>query len=169
MSFKALLATRTDKVTSTRIVDIDEADLMPGEVTIAVEYSTVNYKDALAVSGRAEIIRQFPLIPGIDLAGTVEASTSADFAVGDRVVVNGWGLSQTHHGGFAQKARVKAEWVIKIPQAFSTKEAMAIGNCVRPTPDTSTRNCANAGDKPAASRLLTVRRLNDGVMLMDEF
>lgn len=127
MSFKALLATRTDKVTSTRIVDMDEADLMPGEVTITIEYSTVNYKDALAVSGRAEIIRQFPLIPGIDLAGTVEASTSPDFAVGDRVVVNGWGLSQTHHGGFAQKARVKAQWLIKIPQAFSTKEAMAIG------------------------------------------
>ena len=127
MSFKALLATKTGKTISTAIVDMDESDLMPGDVSIAVDYSTVNYKDALAVSGRAEIIRQFPLIPGIDLAGTVEASSSPDFAVGDRVVVNGWGLSQTHHGGFAQKARVKAQWLIKIPQAFSTKEAMAIG------------------------------------------
>ncbi|HSV51488.1 MAG TPA: MDR family oxidoreductase [Burkholderiaceae bacterium] len=127
MSFKALLATKSGKATSTSIVDMDEADLMPGEVTIAVDYSTVNYKDALAVSGRAEIIRQFPLIPGIDLAGTVEASSSPDFVVGDRVLVNGWGLSQTHHGGFAQKARVKAEWVIKIPAPFSTKDAMAIG------------------------------------------
>ena len=127
MSFKALLATKTGKTISTAIVDMDESDLMPGEVSIAVDYSTVNYKDALAVSGRAEIIRQFPLIPGIDLAGTVEASSSPDFVVGDRVVVNGWGLSQTHHGGYAQKARVKAEWVIKIPAPFSTRDAMAIG------------------------------------------
>jgi len=127
MSFKALLATKSGKEISTRVVDMAEADLMPGEVTISVDYSTVNYKDAMAVSGRADIIRQFPLVPGIDLAGTVEASSSADFVVGDRVVVNGWGLSQTHHGGFAQKARVKAEWVIKVPAAFSTKEAMAIG------------------------------------------
>jgi acrylyl-CoA reductase (NADPH) len=104
-----------------------EQDLMPGDVTIAVDYSTVNYKDALAITGRADIIRQFPLIPGIDLAGTVEASSYPGIAVGDRVVANSWGLSQTHHGGYAQKARVKGEWLIKIPAAFSTKDAMAIG------------------------------------------
>jgi acrylyl-CoA reductase (NADPH) len=127
MTFKALLATKTDKTVSTTVVDMNESDPMPGEVSIAVDYSTVNYKDAMAVTGRAEIIRQFPLIPGIDLAGTVEASSSPDFVPGDRVVVNGWALSQTHHGGFAQKARVKAEWAIKIPAPFSTKEAMAIG------------------------------------------
>lgn len=127
MTFKALLATKTGKTISTDIVEMEESELMPGEVAIAVDYSTVNYKDALALSGRAEIIRQFPLIPGIDLAGTVEASLCPDIAVGDRVVVNGWGLSQTHHGGFAQKAHVKGEWVIKIPAPFSTRQAMAIG------------------------------------------
>jgi acrylyl-CoA reductase (NADPH) len=127
MTFKALLATKTDNTISTKVVEMNERDLMPGDVSIAVDYSTVNYKDALALSGRAEVIRQFPLIAGIDLAGTVEASAHPGIAVGDRVVVNSWGLSQTHHGGFAQKARVKGEWVVKIPAAFSTKDAMAIG------------------------------------------
>ena len=127
MTFKALLATKTDKLISTSVVEMKEQDLMPGEVTIAIDYSTVNYKDALAITGRADIIRQFPLIPGIDLAGTVEASSFPGIAIGDRVVANSWGLSQTHHGGYAQKARVKGEWLVKIPAAFSTKDAMAIG------------------------------------------
>ena len=127
MTFKALLATKTGKAISTSVVDLTESDLMPGEVSIAVDYSTVNYKDALAVTGRSEVIRQSPLIPGIDLAGTVEASSHPGINVGDHVVVNGWGLSQTHHGGYAQKARVKGEWVVKIPAAFSTRDAMAIG------------------------------------------
>jgi acrylyl-CoA reductase (NADPH) len=127
MTFKALLAAKTGETISTRMVEMNEQDLMPGDVAIAVDYSTVNYKDALAITGRAQVIRQFPLIPGIDLAGTVEASSYPGIAVGDRVVANGWGLSQTHHGGYAQKARVKGEWLIKIPAAFSTKDAMAIG------------------------------------------
>lgn len=127
MTFKALLAKKTDKLISTSVVEMNERDLMPGEVSIAVDYSTVNYKDALAITGRADIIRQFPLIPGIDLAGTVEASSFPGIAIGDRVVANSWGLSQTHHGGYAQKARVKGEWLVKIPAAFSTKDAMAIG------------------------------------------
>jgi len=127
MTFKALLATKTDEKISTSVVEMTELDLMPGDVTVAVDYSTVNYKDAIAISGRGEIIRQFPLIPGIDLAGTVEASSYPGIAVGDRVVVNGWALSQTHHGGYAQKARVKGEWLVKIPAPFSTKDAMAIG------------------------------------------
>jgi len=127
MTFKALLATKTDKTISISVVDVNEHDLMPGDVTIAVDYSTVNYKDALAVTGRSEVIRQFPLIAGIDLAGTVEASTHPGIAVGDRVVANGWGLSQTHHGGYAQKARMNGEWLVKIPDAFSTRDAMAIG------------------------------------------
>ena len=127
MTFKALLATKTDKTISTSVVDVTEHDLMPGDVTIAVDYSTVNYKDALAITGRSEVIRQFPLIAGIDLAGTVQASTHPGIAVGDRVVANGWGLSQTHHGGYAQRARVKGEWVIKLPEVFSTRDAMAIG------------------------------------------
>lgn len=127
MSFKALLATKNGDAISAGVVDLTEQDLMPGDVTVAVEYSTVNYKDALALSGRSPVIRTFPLIPGIDLAGVVETSTHPGFAQGDRVLVNGWGLSQTHHGGYAQKARVPGEWLVKIPTAFSSQEAMAIG------------------------------------------
>src|SRR5438105_13344765 len=127
MAFKALLAAKTDGKITTSVVEMNEQDLMPGDVTVAVDYSTVNYKDAIAISGRGEIIRQFPLIPGIDLAGTVEAASYPGIAVGDRVVANSWGLSQTHHGGYAQKARVKGEWLVKIPAPFSTKDAMAIG------------------------------------------
>jgi acrylyl-CoA reductase (NADPH) len=127
MTFRALLAAKAGEKISTSLVEMQDHDLMPGDVTIAVDYSTVNYKDALAITGRAEVIRQFPLIPGIDLAGTVEASSYPGIAVGDRVVVNSWGLSQTHHGGYAQKARVKGEWLIKIPAPLSTKDAMAIG------------------------------------------
>jgi acrylyl-CoA reductase (NADPH) len=127
MTFKALLAAKTGEKISTSVVEMTEHDLMPGDVTIAVDYSTVNYKDALAITGRVDVIRQFPLIPGIDLAGTVEASSYPGIAVGDRVVANSWGLSQTHHGGYAQKARLKGEWLVKIPAPFSTKDAMAIG------------------------------------------
>lgn len=127
MTFKSLLATKVDGKVSIGLVERREHDLMPGDVIIAVDYSTVNYKDALAVTGRAEVIRQFPLIPGIDFAGTVEASSYPGIGVGDRVVANGWGLSQTHHGGYAQKARVNGDWLVKIPDTFSTKDAMAIG------------------------------------------
>ncbi|NWB95750.1 oxidoreductase [Pseudomonas gingeri] len=127
MSFKALLATKTSDKISASVVDMQDQDLMPGEVTVKIDYSTVNYKDALALSGYADIIQQFPLIAGIDFAGTVEASSYPGIAVGDRVVANSWGLSQTHHGGFAQKARVKGEWLVKLPDVFSTKDAMAIG------------------------------------------
>ncbi|MCV0029274.1 oxidoreductase [Pseudomonas aeruginosa] len=127
MTFKALLTTKAGDAISTALVDFDEADLMPGNVTVVIDYSTVNYKDALAVSGRAPVIRQFPLIPGIDFSGIVEASSHSGFEVGDRVVANGWGLSQTHHGGFAQKARVSGDWLVKLPAVFSTRDAMAIG------------------------------------------
>ena len=127
MTFKALLATKTGDKISAGVVDMHEQDLMPGDVTVRIDYSTVNYKDALAITGRADVIRQFPLIPGIDFAGTVEASSYPGIAVGGRVVANGWGLSQTHHGGFAQKARVNGDWLVKIPDAFSTRDAMAIG------------------------------------------
>jgi len=127
MTFKALLTTKTGDVISTALVDFDEADLMPGDVTVAIDYSTVNYKDAMAISGRGPVIRQFPLIPGIDFSGVVQASSHAGFAVGDRVIANGWGLSQTHHGGLAQKARVNGDWLVKLPDVFSTRDAMSIG------------------------------------------
>ena len=112
---------------STSMVEMTEQDLMPGDVTVAVDYSTVNYKDAMAITGRGDVIRHFPLIPGIDLAGTVETSSYPGISVGDRVVANGWGLSHTHHGGYAQRARMKGEWLLKVPAALSTKDAMAIG------------------------------------------
>lgn len=127
MTFNAILASRANGSIDARIVELTERDLMPGDVLISVDYSTINYKDALAVTGRADVIQTFPLIPGIDLAGTVLESTYPGIAVGNRVVANGWGLSQTHHGGYAQKARVKGEWLVKIPEPFSTKDAMAIG------------------------------------------
>ena len=127
MTFKALLTSKIGEAISTQLVDFNDEDLMPGDVTVAIEFSTVNYKDAMALSGRSPVIRQFPLIPGIDFAGVVETSSHPGFAVGDRVLVNGWGLSQTHHGGFAQKARVSGDWLVKVPDVFSTQEAMAIG------------------------------------------
>lgn len=127
MTFKALLTKKAGEAISTAMVTFDETELMPGDVTVAVDYSTVNYKDALAISGRAPVIRQYPLIPGIDFAGVVEQSTHPKFVPGDRVVANGWGLSQTHHGGFAQKARCSGDWLVKLPGAFSTRDAMAIG------------------------------------------
>jgi len=127
MTFKALRASKTDDKISCGLVDMHEHELMPGDVTVRVDYSTVNYKDALAITGRADVIRRFPLVAGIDFAGVVEASSYPGIDVGDRVVANGWGLSQTHHGGYAQKARVPGAWLVKIPAAFSTKDAMAIG------------------------------------------
>ena len=127
MTFQALLATKTGDKVSASVVTLNEQELMSGDVLVAVDYSTLNYKDALAVTGRGPVIRQFPLIPGIDFAGTVQASSYPGIAVGDRVVANGWGLSQSHHGGYAQKARVNGDWLVKIPDTFSTKDAMAIG------------------------------------------
>ena len=127
MAFTALLATKDGEKVSTNRVELEEKDLMPGDVTIAVDYSTVNYKDGLAITGRTPIIRKFPLIPGIDLSGTVEASSYSGIEVGDKVVANGWGLSHVHHGGYAQKARLSGEWLVKIPAPLSSRDAMAIG------------------------------------------
>jgi len=127
MTFNGLWATKTDDKVSVALVGLEDDQLMDGDVTVAVEYSTVNYKDGLAVTGRSPIIRKFPLIPGIDLAGTVESSHNPDFRPGDRVVLNGFELSMTHHGGYAQRARVPAEWLVKLPDSISAKDAMAIG------------------------------------------
>ena len=127
MTFKALLATKAEETISTHLVDFDESALMTGDVDVVIDFSTVNYKDAMALSGRAPVIKQFPLIPGIDFSGVVKASTHPGFKPGDRVVANGWGLSQTHHGGYAQRARVSGDWLIKLPAAISNRDAMAIG------------------------------------------
>ncbi|HVN02093.1 MAG TPA: MDR family oxidoreductase, partial [Caulobacteraceae bacterium] len=104
-----------------------EADLGEGDVTVAVEYSTVNYKDGLALTGKAPVVRVWPMTPGIDFAGVVERSEHSGFQPGDRVVLNGWGLGETQQGGYAQKARVKGDWLVKLPPTISTAEAMAIG------------------------------------------
>ncbi|NNH58296.1 oxidoreductase [Rhizobium laguerreae] len=127
MTFKALMASKSGDTISTDLVELEAQDLMPGDVTITVDYSTVNYKDGMALAGRAPIIQRFPLVPGIDLAGTVEGSSYPGIEVGDRVVANGWGLSQTHHGGYAQKARLSGDWLVKIPAPLSTLDAMAVG------------------------------------------
>lgn len=127
MTFRALWATQSDNAVKVDLVDVETDALMAGDVTVAIDYSTVNYKDGLAVTGRGSIIKTFPLIPGIDFAGRVEASSNPAFKPGDRVVLNGFGLSVTHHGGYAQKARVPGEWLVKLPDAISNRDAMAIG------------------------------------------
>jgi acrylyl-CoA reductase (NADPH) len=126
MTFKALVTNKSAEGVATSLVDFNAADLGEGDVTVAVEYSTVNYKDGLALSG-GRIMQAFPMIGGIDFAGTVEASDHPAFKPGDKVLLNGWGLSQTHNGGYAQKARVPGDWLIPLPEKFTTRDAMAIG------------------------------------------
>lgn len=110
-----------------QLTQLSSADLPEGEVEIAVDFSTINYKDALAITGKSPVVRNFPLTPGIDLAGKVTASSSPDFKEGDAVVLNGWGVGEVHSGGLAQKARLKADWLIPLPQAFSSRQAMILG------------------------------------------
>src|SRR5512141_662951 len=123
--FKAILVEKGGTGTTVHLADLDEAQLPDADVTVRVGYSTLNYKDALALTGRAPVIRKFPMIPGIDLAGTVEASRAPGFAPGDVVTLNGWGLGETHFGGLAQKARVPAEPLVKVPAPFSARDAAA--------------------------------------------
>ena len=124
---KALRIDKTDAGTKAAIVDFDERELMPGNVTVRVSHSTVNYKDGLAVTGKNPVVRVSPMIGGIDFAGTVETSDDPTYAPGDLVVCNGWGLSETHFGGYAEMARVKGEWLVKLPPGLSAHDAMAIG------------------------------------------
>jgi acrylyl-CoA reductase (NADPH) len=126
-TFKALRIDKADKGTTAKITQFDEAELMDGDVTVAVEWSTLNYKDGLAVTGKAPVVRRFPMIAGIDFAGTVETSSNPNWKAGDKVVCNGWGMGETHLGAYAEKARVKGEWLVKLPDALSTRDAMAIG------------------------------------------
>jgi acrylyl-CoA reductase (NADPH) len=127
MTIRALMVEKDDQGARARIATIDESALGVGDVTVSVEYSTVNYKDGLAITNASPIIKSFPLIPGIDLAGTVETSEHSSLKKGDRVVLNGWGLGVDHNGGFAQKARLPGDWLIKLPQNISTRQAAAIG------------------------------------------
>ena len=127
MPFKAVRADKTDAGQDVRFVEMEEADLMDGDVTVRITHSTVNYKDGLALSGKSAVIRRFPMVLGIDFAGVVETSGHPDFAPGDEVVVDGYGLSETHYGGYAGKARVKGEWLVRLPTGLTRPEAMAVG------------------------------------------
>ena len=126
-SFKAIRIDKAEKGTTAALVQFDEADLMDGDVTVRVEWSTLNYKDGLAVTGKAPVVRRFPMIAGIDFAGTVEQSSHPRWKAGDRVICNGWGLGETHLGAYAEKARVKGDWLVRLPENISARDAMAIG------------------------------------------
>ncbi len=125
--FRALLVSKTETGQSHAITQLSEDDLMPGDVTIKVLHSSVNYKDGLAITGKSPIIRTYPLIPGIDIAGMVIKSTHKDFKVGDQVVHGGWGVGESHHGGYAEVARVNGDWLVPLPKTFTSSDAMAIG------------------------------------------
>ena len=125
--FNAILIDKTDAGQTAVLSQLDEARLPEGDVTIDVAYSTLNYKDGLAITGRSPVVRKFPMVPGIDLAGTVRESSHADWKAGDAVVLNGWGVGETHWGGLAQVARLKGDWLVPLPAAFTPRQAMAIG------------------------------------------
>lgn len=126
-TFKAVRIDKADKGTTATLTQFDEAELMDGDVTVRVEWSTLNYKDGLAVTGKAPVVRRFPMIAGIDFAGTVEHSSHPQWKSGDKVVCNGWGMGETHLGAYAEKARVKGDWLVRLPDGMSAREAMAIG------------------------------------------
>jgi acrylyl-CoA reductase (NADPH) len=125
--FKAIRIDKTDQAQTVGLVDFDDKDLMDGDVTVRISHSTLNYKDGLAISGKAPIARRFPMIPGIDFAGIVEVSSHPGFKPGDGVLLNGFGIGETHLGGLAEKARVKGDWLIALPDGISAAEAMSIG------------------------------------------
>src|SRR6186997_1698512 len=126
-SFKAIVIEKTDAGHSVGLRDFDEAELMEGDVTVRVEWSTLNYKDGLALTGKAPVVRRFPMIAGIDFAGTIEQSSHPQWKAGDKVVCNGWGMGETHLGSYAEKARVKGDWLVRLPDGMSARDAMAIG------------------------------------------
>lgn len=125
--FDAILIEKDNETSHSRVATLDESQLPPGEVLVRVAYSTLNYKDGLAITGKGPVVRSFPMVPGIDLAGTVEASTHPGFTAGDAVVLNGWGIGEQHWGGLAQKARVQGDWLIPLPEGLSLKQTMSIG------------------------------------------
>ncbi|NNM74835.1 MDR family oxidoreductase [Enterovirga aerilata] len=127
-SFKAVVIEKAESGSASPVVrDFPDSELMEGDVTVRVSHSTVNYKDGLALTGRAPVVRRFPMIPGIDFAGTVETSSHPEFKPGDAVVLNGWGTGETHLGAYAERSRVKGDWLVRLPDGMSPAEAMAIG------------------------------------------
>src|SRR4030081_3153072 len=126
-TFKAIRIDKAEKGTAAALTQFDEADLMEGDVTVRVEWSTINYKDGLAITGKAPVVRRFPMIAGIDFAGTVEQSSHPQWKAGDKVICTGWGMGETHLGAYAEKARVKGDCVLRLPEGMSARDAMAIG------------------------------------------
>ncbi|WP_271271516.1 acrylyl-CoA reductase (NADPH) [Aliamphritea hakodatensis] len=126
-TFKALQISKDGEQQQTECVQLSREDLMPGDVLVAVEYSTINYKDGLAITGKGPVVRKWPMIPGIDFAGTVIESDHAEFSAGDAVVLNGWGVGEVHYGAYAEQARVKGDWLIKKPAGMTPKQCMAVG------------------------------------------
>jgi acrylyl-CoA reductase (NADPH) len=125
--FNAVLIERDERPYRATLTHLEDDRLPAGDVKVRIDYSTLNYKDALAITGKAPVVRQFPMVPGIDFAGTVDESEHASYRSGDRVLLNGWGVGETHWGGLAQRARVKGDWLIPLPAAFTSRQSMAIG------------------------------------------
>lgn len=161
-SFKALVLKQQDGKTCAELTDLTLADLPVGEVLVAVDFSSLNYKDGLAVTGKGKIVRRFPLVPGIDFAGTVLDSTSATYRPGDPVVLTGWGVGESFWGGYAQRARVAADWLVPLPAGLDTLQAMAIG-----TAGLTAMLCVIAlehgGLKPDAAKPVLVTGASGGV------
>ena len=127
MSFRAILVEKADTGLKVQATTVAEGDLLEGDTLVRVTHSTVNYKDGLAITGKAPVVRRFPMVPGVDFCGVVEDTSNALLKVGDRVILNGWGVGETHWGGYAEKARVKGDWLIPLPAAFTPAQSMAIG------------------------------------------
>jgi acrylyl-CoA reductase (NADPH) len=125
--FSGILINKGESGQTVAVAQIDEAQLPEGDVTIAVQYSTLNYKDGLAITGKSPVVRKFPMVPGIDLAGTVLESSNAEWKAGDSVVLNGWGVGETHWGGLAQKAKLKGEWLVPLAKGLTARQAMIVG------------------------------------------
>ncbi len=151
--FKALVLDQIEKKTIANIRQLDVTDLPEGEVLIAVDYSSLNYKDGLAITGKGKIVRQFPMVPGIDLTGTVEESSDERYKPGDKVVLTGWGVGEGHWGGMAQKARLKADWLVPLPEALDGKQAMMIGTAGL-TAMLCVQALIDAGIKPESGEVL---------------
>ena len=164
--FKALVITKPESGYRCDLTELDEAQLpASGDVTVRVDYSTINYKDGLAITGKSPVVRSFPLVPGIDFAGTVTASEHPRWKAGDRVILNGFGVGESHWGGLAQMARVKGDWLVALPGGLDARDAMAIGTagytamlCVMALQ----RHWAEAGVKPGSGEVL-VTGANGGV------
>jgi acrylyl-CoA reductase (NADPH) len=127
MAFRAVVIEKGEAGQSVSERTLEDAELMDGDVTLRVTHSTVNYKDGLAITGKAPVVRRFPMVPGVDLAGVVETSSHPDFKPGDAVVLNGWGMGETHLGAYAERARVKGDWLIPLPDGLTPAQAMAVG------------------------------------------